>query len=159
MRKKIVGIGCLILFFSAILLNSNLYAYGRKYQEVKSDKAYRWTIEDKFFKKAGFLMRNQEEIGLTEEQIKDIKILKMDIKKALIMKKAEIEVKAIDIKSMLWQDEINIKKINKLIDEKYEIKKGKTKLLVKAYTDIKGMLTAEQKIAMKVVWEKKCFKK
>jgi Spy/CpxP family protein refolding chaperone len=70
---------------------------------------------------------------------------------------------AVDIKAEMWKDPMNVDKINKLIDQKYDLKKEKTKIIVKAYDDIKNILTADQKAKLKDVCAKedmikKCMK-
>jgi len=110
------------------------------------------------FSKAHFLIKNQEELKLTDEQVAKIKDLKIQAKKDLIMKKAEIEVLAIDIKSKLYEDTINIEEINKLVDQKYELKKEKAKFLIENFANLKNILTAEQKEELKSLY-RKCDKK
>mgnify|MGYP000282824940 CR=1 FL=1 len=57
----------------------------------------------------------------------------------------------IDIKAKLWEDTIDKKGINKLIDKKYELKKEKAKALVDAYAQFKKILTEEQNKALKTI--------
>ena len=95
---------------------------------------------------------------LTDEQIKKVKALKLDTKKDLIMTNAEIDVLALEIKAEMWMDSIDLDSIDKLIDKKYDLKKGKTKSLVASYAALKNILTKGQKTKMKEIY-KKCSKK
>lgn len=55
----------------------------------------------------------------------------------------------------MMQEATDIAAINKLIDEKYELEKARAKSLVKAYAELKGILTEEQKKRLKDL-HKKC---
>jgi len=111
-------------------------------------------LSDKLSSKAHFFYMNQEALGLTEEQVESIKALKMEVKKELVKRKADIKLVKIDIKSLLWQKDVDVDAINALIDKKYEIKKAKAKYLVSSYAKLKGMLTEEQMAKAKAIWFK-----
>ncbi len=112
---------------------------------------------EKFFSKAHLILKNKEELGLSDKQVKEIKDLKIKTKKDLIRKKAEIDIVALDIKAAMWGKKIDTGAINSLIDKKYDLKKEKAKSLVGACAAIKGILTEEQKDKLKDLW-KKCKK-
>lgn len=114
-------------------------------------------LEAKFCAKAHFLMKNQEELGLSDDQIAKINGIKLNNKKDLIKRNAEIEILALDIKSALYAETVDTKAVNALIDKKYDLKKENTKVLVGAYAALKEILTKEQKEKMKDLW-KKCKK-
>ena len=78
-------------------------------------------------------------------------MLKLNTKKNVIKKRAEIDVLRIEIKLKLWEDTIDKKSINKLIDKKCEIKKEKAKALVDAYAQFKNILTEGQKKTFKTI--------
>jgi len=121
------------------------------------EKGHHFSLEDKFSKKAHFILKNKEELGLSDEQVKQVKDLKIKTKKNLIGKKAEIEILGLDIKAAMWSDPLDVNTVNKLIDKKYDLKKDKAKSLVGAYAALKGLLTEEQKEKMKGLF-KKCKK-
>lgn len=114
-------------------------------------------LEKKFLCKAHFVLKNSDELGLSDKQIKEIKTLKIDAKKDIIRKKSEIDLIAVDIKAAMYTDPIDTAAINKLIDKKYDLKKEKTKALVGAYAALGGTLTEEQKANLKAL-RKKCKK-
>jgi hypothetical protein len=109
----------------------------------------RHKIGKKVFKKIHVIMKNKDELKLSENQITEIKKLKVDAKKNLIRKKAEIDVISVDIKSKLWDETIDVSGINKLVDQKYDLKKEKTKSLIGAYAELKKILSKEQKEMLK----------
>ncbi len=114
-------------------------------------------FEGKFCHKARFILENEEELGLTEEQVKKIGDLQLQTKKSLIGKDAEIEALALDINSKLNEDTIDTKAVSELINMKYELKKEKAKLAVESMASLKNILTDEQKKKLKGIW-KKCRK-
>jgi Spy/CpxP family protein refolding chaperone len=99
-------------------------------------------------------MMHQEELALSEDQYQKIQTLKTDTKKDLVKRKAEIDLLAIDMKSKLSEDTIDVEGINKLIDQKYELKKAKAKALVEVCVTFKGILTDEQKQKLKKICPK-----
>lgn len=145
----------------AILLTLSVvsgYADSRSKQCDKGYKSYHGgDLSSKFYMKAHMILKNEDELGLSEEQHKMIKDLKVAIKKQIITKKAEIDVIAVDIKSMLYDDKIDTAAIDKLIDQKYELKKEKAKILVGAYATLKNSLKEDQLDKLKGLY-KECEK-
>ena len=135
MGKRFIVIALLVCF---TFLTTQVYA------EQGNMKGGHGDMESKFYKQAMLIIANQEELGLSDAEVKKIKGLKIATKKDLITKKAEIDLIAIDIKAALWEDTIDLGSVNTLIDRKYELKKQKTKSIVAACAALKGMLTKEQ---------------
>jgi len=155
MRRDVLGtIICLIVAFSVSVAPA--YAFLGHKDKGKSKDG---DLESKFFYKAGFLLKHDEEIGLTGEQKTKVESLKMEVEKNLIRKDAEIEILGLDIKSALKADDANLEAINALVDQKYELKKQKTKDLVAAYLQLKSLLTDEQKEKKKALYSEKHKKK
>ena len=111
-------------------------------------------LDKKIFMKAHMLLMNEDELGLTDEQVTKIKNLKMGTKKSLIKQEAEIALLGVDIKSKLWEDTIDVAAITPLVNKKYELKKQKTLSIITAYAQLKNILTAEQKEKMKGLYKK-----
>ena len=114
-------------------------------------------LEEQFYHKAHFLLDNGEELGLSDDQINQIKELKLSTKKALITKDAEIEVLAMDVQAEMHKETIDKEALHRLIDKKYDLKKEKAKSIASAYAALKGIVTKEQKDKMKAIW-KRCEK-
>jgi len=108
-------------------------------------------MDEKLFYKMHLTIKNQDELGLSDKQVDKIKTLKMTTKKTLIMKKAEIEVVALDVKAAMWEENIDVKAVEKLIDKKYDLKKEKAKLLVNTCASFRKILTKDQKAKMKTL--------
>ena len=122
----------------------------------KGDKA---GLEGKVCMKAGFMLKNEEELGLSADQVKKIKDIKMSVKRGLIQKNAEIDLVALEIKGLLYEEKVDVKAVNALVDKKYDLKKAKAKDLVQAYANLKAVLSADQMKEMKSLWKKGCSKK
>ena len=120
-------------------------------------KGHGWNLEKKFSCKTHLILKNTEELGLSDKQVEEIKDLKIATKKDLIRKSAEIDIAALEIKAKMWADPMDTDAINKLVDKKYDLKKEKTKSLIAAYATLKGTLTDGQKTKLKEVF-KKCKK-
>ena len=94
---------------------------------------------------------NQDELNVDDNQLNQIRELKIAQKKDLIRKKAEIEIITVDIRSLLYEDEIDVDAVSKLIDKKFEIKKASIKMVVKSFAELRKILTKEQKEKLKEV--------
>ena len=116
---------------------------------------YAETLKDKFFKKVRFIMKNHEELGLSDEQFDEIKKLKTETKKDIIRKKSQTEVLDVEIHTEMWEDPTNLNTINALIEQKYDIKREKTKNIAEAYSELMKILTQEQRDKLKGLWLKK----
>lgn len=106
-------------------------------------------LKSKFFYKAKFILSHAEELGLSEEQKTGIEDLKYTAKKELIRQNADVEILALDIKRLLKERAINTEEVNKLIDQKYELKKEKAKYLVGVMAQLKQSLSDDQYQQMK----------
>lgn len=153
MNKKTVIAS--LLAFALILNITALEAYAFNCGKTKGRA---WSLERTFFRKAHLILINQEELGLSDKQVKEIRDLKTKAKKDLIRKNAEIDIIALDISRAMWEEPVDTGAINKLIDKKYDLKKENAKSLVEAYAALKGVLKDEQKDKLKTLWEK-CTKK
>jgi len=145
-------IAVLIIVLSCFLATS-LYA-----DSYKQSRHHGYGLDKKFVKKVRLALENQEELGLSDEQYEKLRILKMDTKKDLIKRNAEIDIIKLDIEGSLCEDPIDKKSINKLIDKKYELKKAKAKALVDAYATFQNIITDDQKKKLKEISRKGHFK-
>ena len=122
--------------------------YGKS-KKMYKDKDKGMTMEYAFFKKVKKIYSNQEDLGVTEEQLGKVKEVKIALKKDLISKKAELDLVKVDITSLMYNDEFSEEVMDGLIDKKYDIKKAKEKRIVSACVSLNGLLTEEQKTKMK----------
>lgn len=151
MKKQSI-IVCLLTFLFVGIFSMACYAEGYcKGKKYDQGHGRGHGLEKKVFHTFHLAMANEVELGLSEDQYEKIKTLKINTKKDLIIKRAEVDVLKIDIKAKLWEDTIDRKGINKLIDKKYELKKEKAKALVDAYAQFKKILTEDQKKMLKTI--------
>ena len=144
--KKVIS---LVLAFSILTIPA--YAFGSKHHK---DKDKHKDLESKVLWEAGFLLEHKEDLALTDEQIAKLETLKLETKKSMIRKDAEIEAISLDIDAKLKTDDATPDAVNALMDQKYELKKEKSKELVAAYFDLKNLLTDEQKAKKKELFKK-----
>ncbi|MBF0216589.1 MAG: Spy/CpxP family protein refolding chaperone [Candidatus Omnitrophica bacterium] len=162
--NKMVFLALIAFLFSMTTVHSFAGGYGKGSCQCDCNGGSKCdaepTLEDKFMCKVHMIYGNMDELALTAEQQTALKDLKIGFKKDMVRKEAEIEIMAIDIKSKLWEDKIDTKTVNELVDKKYEIKKEKTKNTVKAMADLDAILTAEQNAKIKDMCKKgNCPKK
>jgi len=100
-------------------------------------------------KQAHFVLKNQDELELTEEQVTQIMIIKADAKKDAIQRQAELDIIDVDIRSQLWENEINEEEVLTLVTKKCQVLEAKQKTAVQSYISLKGILTGEQKEQVK----------
>ena len=106
-------------------------------------------FEGMFFFKSHFLLENAEQLALTEKQQEEIQNLKLEVKKSLIKQEAEVEVVELDIAQRVHGKVIDTEAVNKLIDQKFELKKTELKFIVESMAKLKQILSDEQYAKMK----------
>jgi len=109
-------------------------------------------MEEKFFRKAHFILAQKDELGLSADQEARVRTLMTGAKKDLLRQDAEIGVLAVDIDAALAADEIDVDGVTKLLNQKYELKKTKVQSLVASYAELKKTLDPEQKTKLKTLF-------
>lgn len=138
-----VFLASLLLVFAC----SYSQAYANEHYQKKDD------MEGMFFKKIHAVEENQEELGLTEDKIQAIKKLKIETEKNLVKQDADIKIASIDLTAKMQEYPIDVTAVDKLIDQKYELKKSRAKDLVDAIAKVKGSLTKEQYDKLCQIWK------
>lgn len=146
--RKVMTTMALVAILAMVTTAS--FAYDK---ECKKSKGSECRVD----KKAHMLLKNQDELGLSDAQVKQIKEIMLVSKKGKIKQSAEIEIIVLDIKSAMCEDDVDTKAINALIDKKYELKKVAAKSSIAAYAELKSILTEKQRDKLKDLW-KKCKK-
>ena len=124
-------------------------------QMAGDDEDYQCPVTAKFFKKASFLLGNQTELGLSDEQGDTIKALKMDVKKTYIQQMADMQVWMLEIEAKMSTDKINVDELNDLIDKGSASMTASVKKVVAAYAKLKAVLNNEQVAKAKTIWKGK----
>ncbi|MFC1577118.1 Spy/CpxP family protein refolding chaperone [Candidatus Omnitrophota bacterium] len=154
MKTRIFLIPLLVTAVALSAVMTDVYADGYRGKAGCGCSKSRADLKSKLYKKFSGIFANQEELGISDGQMKKIKSLKVEMKKDIIRKEAAVEIAAIDIKAMLREDKIDTDAIGKLIDKKYDIKKEKAKSLVDTYAKLKDILTKEQQDKLKGLYKK-----
>ncbi|MBD3296664.1 MAG: hypothetical protein GF392_04790 [Candidatus Omnitrophica bacterium] len=118
----------------------------------KAGYAAKKGMEGRLFCKIKTMMVHQDELGLSEEQIKKIEALKFATKRELIRKKADIAMARVEICQKMSGDKIDIPEVESLVDLKYGYKSEKAKALVKSCANLRDILTVEQMKKFKKIW-------
>ncbi|MGB2600850.1 MAG: hypothetical protein WBD00_07495 [Candidatus Omnitrophota bacterium] len=156
MRKRVLAIvlsAVVMVFFMAPVSHAEMSGGCKMMKGGEHQKG----LEGKFYKKVMFLLKNHEELDLTDKQIDDIKALKYKVKKEVISKDTSIDMTKAELSEEMWKDEPSSDILNKLTDRKYELKKEKDKILSKGILDLKAILTKEQAKECKKLYMKQLF--
>lgn len=111
-------------------------------------------LDDKIYCKAKFMLRNGDELGLSDEQIDRIMDITFATKRGLIDRNAGIWHVKTDIKEKMHEDKTDVPGLQALMDKKYELKKERARFLVQQYAAMKGVMTDEQYTEAKKLWWK-----
>lgn len=125
-----------------------------KSHDCGGDKESPCPIVAKLMKKAKFFLANAEAIGLTDEQIQQIKAIKVDAEKDEILGGAQMQVAFLELESKMSADPVDLEAINKTVDELSAGMSKGAKKSAQRYVDLKSILTVEQKKKAKEIWKK-----
>ena len=110
-------------------------------------------ITEKFMKKARFLLENKSEIGLSVDQVKTIKELKLQMEKDSVRQSANKKIFLLDLKSKLAEDKVDVEGANALIDESFATASAAAKSNLATYAKLKSLLNSDQITKMKALHE------
>jgi len=97
-----------------------------------------------FMKGAKFYLKFEDKLDLSKNQVKELKLIGDDCEKNVIKKKAELKTLMVDIKGMVSEDDIDLKKVKSVIGKIFDIKK---ELMYKGFESsvkAKEVLNSEQ---------------
>jgi hypothetical protein len=157
MKGRFIVAIAIICLLAGMVAVSDAEARKGKYWCEKEGHGYKSKsskgLGDKLFMKCHFILMNKDELDLSDDQAEKVMDIKVKAKKNYIMKKAEIDAVAVDMKVELWKDELNVDAINKLIDTKYALKAQKKKDLVASYAELKKTISSAQMDKLKELWK------
>lgn len=163
MKKFILGLALL----TGVVLTGNAWAnYGGSQcpaggdhkacgQSGCEDQSYPCPIVDKAMKKACFYLENQDELGLSEEQVKSVKDIKMWFKKQMIRGQADMQIMMLDMNAKLSEETVDVEGTGVMIDEWMAGMAKEAKASLEAYAKLKAVLTPDQHAKAKEIWKKK----
>lgn len=104
--------------------------------------------------KAGFILKNAEALGLSDEQIQEIEEIKIETEEEVAEDIKDIKEVYAKMKEEMYKDDSDEDTVNDLIDKKYDLKKEKTKYLISQFNKAKKVLTPEQSQMLKEICKK-----
>ena len=122
------------------------------HQDCKGGDDTKCPIVGKLMKKAGFFLENQKEIGLSEDQVTQIKAIKMEAKRGYIRAGADMEIFELDLKEKLSDPVLDTDSVNAMIDQASAGMASGAKASIASYVKLKAVLSPEQMAKAKEIW-------
>ena len=91
------------------------------------------------------LLKHQKEIGLTEEQVKKLKVIELDFDRGWIKSDAEIQVAERELLALVEDEKTDLSAIEAKVKQSGMLEVGLRMLAFKARHDALGVLTPEQR--------------
>ncbi len=160
MKKSIWMFSILALVLSGAVFISPAQAHGghggsypmKHHGGSHEENKYGCPIAEKFFFKAHYFIDHQQQLGLSEPQINDIKALKHDMKKALIKNAAANQIFGLDLKQQLSEPKMDQAVVGALIDKQAAAVAAGAKDAAAAYANLISILTPDQTKKIKELW-------
>lgn len=154
MNKKVIA----ILVAGLLLVSCGWMAWGQMGQKrMGKNMRMGFRMAEKNLFPPQMLLRMQDEIGLTQQQVDQINDLNDNFTEMKIRKQADIKVEELKFRSYLKKDKIDRKKLEKMIRKTSKLKTDFQIQKIYHLLDVKSILTAEQ--VKKVEKLKKEFRK
>ena len=100
----------------------------------------------------GMLLRSQQQLGLSAQQVDSLRKLGLDARRAQIKLSADRQLAQLDLMSLRWSDPVDMGKVEAKVRE-IEKLKGDGKIAAFRTTDAaRAQLTPEQKDKLKAMW-------
>jgi Spy/CpxP family protein refolding chaperone len=99
------------------------------------------------------LLKNKQEIGLTDEQIAKLRAMALDADRARIRAEADKMVSDRELRSLLWDDKAELPAIEAKVKETESLEATVRIIGIRAKRELVGVLTPEQKTKLKALWE------
>jgi hypothetical protein len=116
------------------------YASGRK------------ALSHRLYKQAHLMLKERENLKLTDEQYAAIAELKVSVKKDMLLRQAAIDAVAVDIAYQLKQLPIDVEASGRFIKQKYDLQIAKATALVGALSRLYALLNEDQQEKFQVQW-------
>ncbi|MDE3042145.1 MAG: periplasmic heavy metal sensor [Nitrospirota bacterium] len=101
------------------------------------------------------LLQHQKEIGLTEEQVKKLKAIELDLDRAWIKSEAEIHVAERELLALVEDEKTDLSAIEAKVKQSEMLEVGLRMVAFKARHDALAVLTPEQREKGKAAHEKR----
>ncbi len=91
------------------------------------------------------LLNHGDKLSLTDEQMAALKSLEFSLAKKIILKKADLQVAAIDLEGLLSQDKVNMPKVESKLKQIQDLRTEIWLSQIKARIQAKKVLTGKQR--------------
>jgi Spy/CpxP family protein refolding chaperone len=99
------------------------------------------------------LLKNKQELGLTDEQIAKLRTVALDTDRARIRAEADVLVSNRELRSLLWDEKAELSAIEAKVKE-HEAMEATARIIgIRAKRELLGVLTPEQRAKQKALWE------
>lgn len=99
------------------------------------------------------LLKNKQELGLTDEQIAKLRAMALDADRAGIHAAAERMVSERELRAMLWDEKTELSAIEAKVKETESLEATARIIGIRAKRELLGVLTPEQKTKLNALWE------
>jgi len=99
------------------------------------------------------LLRDKQEIGLTDEQVAKLRTIALDYDRAAIRGKAEVMVAERELRAMTRDEQAEMAAIEAKVKEREALEATVRILRIKVKRDLMGVLTPEQQAKQRALWE------
>jgi len=101
------------------------------------------------------LLKNKQELGLTDEQITKLRAVALDADRARIRAEAEVKVSKRELRDMMLDEKVQLPAIEAKVKEKESFDATVRIIGIRAKRELIGVLTPEQKTKLKALWEQR----
>lgn len=99
------------------------------------------------------LLKNKQELGLTDEQLTNMRTVALDADRAHIRAQADVMVSERELRALLWDEQAELPAIESKVRE-HEAMEATARIIgIKARRELIGVLTPEQRAKQKALWE------
>ncbi|HEY6973061.1 MAG TPA: hypothetical protein VI359_02030 [Nitrospiraceae bacterium] len=99
------------------------------------------------------LLKNKQELGLTDEQIAKLRTVALDADRARIRAEAEVKVSERELRAMMWDEKTQLPAIEAKVKEKESFDATVRIIGIRAGRELMGVLTPEQQVKQKALRE------
>ncbi|MFC1549105.1 Spy/CpxP family protein refolding chaperone [Candidatus Omnitrophota bacterium] len=107
------------------------------------------TLEGKLYKDIQTIRAHSDKLKITNDQMKQIKALRVEVRKTIIQMDAGIETLSVEINTMMWETPFDMDMVNNLLAQKNDQVEERDKYIVDAHDRLYKILTPDQKNLLK----------
>lgn len=102
---------------------------------------------------SGLLLRNKQELDLSEEQVAKLRMLSLDQDRSRIRAQADVLVAERELRALVWDEKTELSAIETKIKERESLEAGLRFMRIKAGRDLVAVLSPEQQVKLKSLRE------